>query len=326
VTFESPVVLLALVAVPFAVALYVMGGRRPARHPVHFSNYAVLADVAKTGPRWRRHLPAALLLAALGLLLVGAARPHARVQVPRGEATVVLVIDVSGSMRAEDVEPTRLAAAQDAARTFIGVLPEDFQVGVVAFSDAPEILAQPTIDRDLIERAIGSLVAEGGTAMGDALVEALGLDPRLGEDRGQGHKDGGRPLAAVVLLSDGYQTAGSVQPLEAAEQAHTQRLPVFTVALGTPEGVVEVPGPTGFPQIQRVPPDPQTMRAIADATDGEFFEAPTEDELRSIYESLGRRIGYVSERREVTAAFAGAGFVLAAAGVGLAGLWNRRFP
>jgi Ca-activated chloride channel homolog len=324
VTFESPALLLALLAVPLAAALYVMAGGRPARHPVVFSNYAVLAEVARTGPRWRRHIPAALLLAALGLLLMGAARPHALVQVPRGEATVVLVIDVSGSMRAEDVEPTRLAAAQDAASTFIGVLPEDFQVGVVAFSDAPEVLAQPTIDRDLIGRAIGSLVAEGGTAMGDALVEALGLDPRLRENRGP--EDRGRPLAAVVLLSDGYQTAGSVQPLEAAEQAHTQHLPIFTVALGTPEGVVEVPGPTGFPQIQRVPPDPQTLRSIADATGGEFFEAPTEDDLRSIYESLGRRIGYVSERREVTAAFAGAGFVLAAAGVGLAGLWNRRFP
>lgn len=323
-TFESPVILLALVAVPLAAGLYVMTGRRPARHPVHFSNYAVLAEVAKSGPRWRRHLPAALLLAALGLLLLGAARPHARVQVPRGDATVVLVMDVSGSMRAEDVEPTRLAAAQEAARTFIEVLPDDFQIGIVAFSDVPEILAQPTIDRELIERAIGSLVAEGGTAIGDALVEALGLDPRLAEDRGP--KGRGRPLAAVVLLSDGYQTAGSVQPMEAAEQADAQRLPIFTVALGTPEGIVEVPGPTGVPQIQRVPPDPETLHAMADATGGEFFEAPTEDELRSIYESLGRRIGYVSERREVTVAFAGGGFVLAAAAVGLAGLWNRRFP
>jgi Ca-activated chloride channel family protein len=322
-TFEAPALLLTLMALPVVLGLYVLAQRRHARHPVHFSNFALLSEVAKANNRWRRHVPAALMLVALGALLLGAARPHAQVQVPRGEATVVLVLDVSGSMRAEDVDPTRLAAAQEAARTFVEVLPEDFQVGVVAFSDAAEVLAQPTIDRGLIERALDSLVADGGTAIGDALVEALALDPGL--ERGE-RRAGARPLAAVVLLSDGYQTAGGVQPLEAAAQADRQGLPVFTVALGTPEGVVEVPGPNGFPQIQRVPPDPETLRGIADATDGEFFEAPTEDDLRSIYEDLGRRIGFVSERREVTAAFAAAGFVLAAVGVGLASIWSRRFP
>jgi Ca-activated chloride channel family protein len=302
VTFETPGLLLALLLIPIVVGMYVLAQKRRARHPVHFSNFAVLADAARVNNLWRRHIPAALLLVALGALLLGAARPHAQVRVPRGEATVVLVLDVSGSMRAQDVDPTRLAAAQNAARTFVDVLPEDFQVGVVSFSDAAEVLAQPSIDRELIERALGSLVADGGTAIGDALVEAL------------------------ILLSDGYQTAGGVQPLEAAAQADRQGLPVFTVALGTPEGVVEVPGPGGFPQIQRVPPDPETLQAIAEATDGEFFEAPTEDDLRSIYEDLGRRIGYTTERREVTAAFAGAGFVLATAGVGLASVWGRRFP
>ena len=322
-TFETPGLLLALLLIPIVVGMYVLAQKRRARHPVHFSNFAVLAEAARVNNLWRRHIPAALLLVALGALLLGAARPHAQVRVPRGEATVVLVLDVSGSMRAQDVDPTRLAAAQNAARTFVDVLPEDFQVGVVSFSDAAEVLAQPSIDRELIERALGSLVADGGTAIGDALVEALALDPGL--DRGE-ERAGDKPLAAVILLSDGYQTAGGVQPLEAAAQADRQGLPVFTVALGTPEGVVEVPGPGGFPQIQRVPPDPETLQAIAEATDGEFFEAPTEDDLRSIYEDLGRRIGYTTERREVTAAFAGAGFVLATAGVGLASVWGRRFP
>jgi Ca-activated chloride channel family protein len=322
-TFEAPVLLLTLIALPIVILLYVFAQKRSARHAVFFSNFRVLSEVARAEERWRRHVPAALLLVALGALLVGAARPNAMVQVPRGEATVVLVLDVSGSMRAEDVDPTRLAAAQEAARTFVDVLPEGFQVGVVSFSDAAEVLAQPTIDRDLIDRALESLVADGGTAIGDALVEALALDPGL--DRGE-RGAGDKPLAAVVLLSDGYQTAGGVQPLEAAAQADRQGLPVFTVALGTPEGVVEVPGPGGFPQIQRVPPDPETLKGIADATDGEFFEAPSEDDLRSIYENLGRRIGFESERREITVAFAGAGFLLAVVAVALASAWNRRFP
>lgn len=322
VTFEAPSVLAALFLVPTVIVLYWLWARGPVRHPVHFSNFAVLAEAAVQNRRWRRHVPPALLLSALALLLVGAARPHAQVRVPRGEATVVLVLDVSGSMRARDVEPTRLAAAQEAAHTFVDVLPEDFQVGVVAFSDLPEVLAQPTTDRRLVVGALDSLVADGGTAIGDALIEAIGLDPSLDEERTPPAK----PLAAVVLLSDGYQTTGNVEPLEAASRARSQRLPVFTIALGTPGGVVEVPGPTGFPQIQRVPPDPETLRAIASATEAEFFEAPTEDELRSIYEDLGRRLGFVSERREVTSWFAGAGFLLAAAGVGLAGAWNRRLP
>lgn len=314
-SFEAPAVLAALLLLPVTVLVARSMGQRAPRYPVLYPNVGVLRSVAAPVPRHRRVLPPALLLAALALSILGAARPHAAVRVPKEEATVVLALDRSGSMRATDVTPTRMTAAKEAARTFLSVLPPTFRVGVVAFDEVADVLIRPTDDRRAVNQAIDAIEADGGTAMGDAIAQSLSLDPAPGS--------GEEPLAAVILLSDGYNTAGSVQPLEAARRAAVGELPVYTIALGTDEGVVTVPGPFGS-QVQRVPPDPETLSAIAEVTDGEFFEAPSDDDLRSIYERLGSRVGYRTERKEITAAFAGAGALIALGGLYLSVRWGRK--
>ena len=301
----------ALVALPLAVGAYLLAQRRRVRYPVLYPNLEVLASVVAPA-RWTRHVPPALLLAALGALLLGAARPHVPVLVPRDEATVVLTMDSSGSMRATDVSPSRVDAARVAAHTFVDQLPERFRVGVVSFDDVVDVLVRPTDDRELIHRAIDGVDADGGTAIGDAIARSLALEPRSRADARR--SPGARPLAAIVLLSDGYNTAGQVDPLEAAEMARRRRLPVYTIALGTEEGVITAPAPDGT-YLRRVPPDPDTLRAIARTTNGQFFEAPDEDELRAIYEDLGSRVGFKRRQREVTVAFVGAGLVLAAGAI-----------
>jgi Ca-activated chloride channel family protein len=314
-----------LLGVPALVAAGLALGRRRKRYAVRYTNLPVLAGVMPQTPAWRRALPVVLYVAALGALVIGLARPHAEVEVPRERATIVLSIDTSGSMEATDVEPSRLRAAQDAARSFLEQLPEQFQVGLVSFSDHAEVLAQPTTDRTAVREAIASLHPLGGTAMGDALVQALELKGES-DRRGSARDRAARPLDAVLLLSDGYNTTGDVQPMEAADMARRRGTPTFTIALGTPDGVVQGQDQFGQPRLIRVPPDPETLRAIAETSGGEFFTAPTEDELSRIYEELGSRIGYVRERREVTSAFAGAAAALVALGAGLSLAWGGRLP
>ena len=267
-----------------------------------------------------------LYLLALAAMVLGLSRPHAALSVPREEATVVLVMDTSGSMEANDVRPTRLQAARSSARAFLGQLPERFQVGLVTFADRAEVLAQPTIDRVAVREAIDSLRPYGGTAMGDGLDQALRLGGRRDAGRGSGGSGGRRPLDAVLLLSDGYNTTGVLEPMEAAERARRLGVPTFTIALGTPAGVVESRDQFGRRRLVSVPPDHETLQAIAEMTGGSFFEAPTGEDLRKVYEDLGSRIGYVKDRREVTAAFAAVALVLAAAGGGLSLAWTGRLP
>jgi Ca-activated chloride channel homolog len=335
-TFASPGLLAGLLLVPLAMAAYFYAQRRRARYAVRFTNIDVLASVMSTRPPWRRHVPSALLLLGLTALLLGLARPQATVLVPRQEATVVLSLDVSGSMKASDVKPSRLSAAQSAAGAFVDQLPGEFQVGLVTFSGEAEILAQPTTDRISVSEGIDSLRASGATAMGDAIVEALGLTvppnpegkrsagPRAKKKEEQ--RKGDRPLQAILLLSDGYNTSGEIEPLDAAERAHARGIPVFTIALGTPEGVVEVPDSYGGRRLVRVPPDYETLQEIARATGGEYYYAPSDEDLRRIYDNLGSRIGLVKDRQEITFAFAAAGLLLAGAAGGLSLLWNPRFP
>jgi Ca-activated chloride channel homolog len=334
VTFTWPLALVGLIVVPLAVWAHFAARRRRVRFPVHFTNLDVLAGVVEGAPVWRRNLPAALYLLALSVLLVGFARPEATVLVPRERATVVLVMDTSGSMKATDVRPSRLEAAQAAALTFMDQLPERFQVGMVSFADEAQILTQPTVDRVAVRSAIESLSAQGATAMGDAIVEALELSgPRRGARPSPTPGSPSSPdepradeLDAVLLLSDGYNTSGEVEPMEAADRARVDGVPVFTIALGTPDGVLQAPDAFGQIRSVQVPPDYDTLRAIAEETDAEFFMAPSEEDLRSIYENLGSRIGFVKDKEEVTYAFAGAGLLLAAAGMVLSALWGARVP
>jgi Ca-activated chloride channel family protein len=332
-TFATPLVLLALPLVPLVVlALILVRRRRPVRYAVRYPALDVLAEVARRERRGR-WVPAALLLLALTVLLLGAAKPTARVPVPREEATVMLVVDVSGSMEADDVKPTRLDAARDAAGRFLDRLPARFQVGLVIFSSQAETLVPPTTDRTAIRDALASLRADGSTAMGDGLSNALdAIVAARQAGAGSGSSGGGTPdpggagsggtepgastgpPAVTLLLSDGANMAG-VDPLEQAERARDLNVPVYTIALGTADGVLQRRDALGGIRIQPVPPDPDTLARIAEATNARFFQAPTSRNLNQVYESLGSHIGFRTEEREVTVAFAAAAlFLLAAAG------------
>ncbi len=338
---QWPELLWALLLVPLALVMYILAQRRRAQYTVRFTNLDLLANVVTRSPGWRRHVPAVLYLLALAGLILALARPQAITLVPKEQATVMLVVDVSGSMNATDVQPTRLLAAQQAASTFVDELPEKFRVGVVSFSMTAQTLTRPTTDRLAVHDAIDSLHAEGGTAMGDAIDRAL--DPKRpttpstttpGAPPSQvvppstatptpGSKS--TPLV-ILLLSDGASTAGRLKPLEAAQEAHQFGVPVFTIALGTENGVVDVPDESG--QLRRipVPPDEQTLRRVAEATGGRFFKAPNSRDLKSIYHDLGSRIGFVKQKQEVTVVFAAVALLLLVAGGVLSLFWFSRFP
>ena len=323
-SFASPVALLALAVVPLTVVALLLAQRRHGRYAVRFPALDVLAQVAGQVPRWRRYLPAALFLLAVATLLVGAARPMASVPVPREEATVMLVLDTSGSMTATDVEPNRLEAARAAAARFVGKLPARFRIGVVSFSDAADTLVQPTTDRVAVAQALASLHADGATAMGDGLDVALDAIEAQGRQPGQDEASppaAEHPPAVTLLLSDGANTTGS-DPQEQAERARRLNVLVFTIALGTPGGVLNSPGG----QVRPVAPDPASLARIAATTNARSFEAATSENLSKVYEGLGSRIGFRTEQREVTVAFAAAGLVLLALTLLLRSRWVARLP
>ena len=316
-TFASPLLLLSLLVVPATLVFLVVVRKRPSRHAVAFTNVDLLADL--TGPRrGRRHwIPVALLLVALAAAAVATARPAVRLSSPVDNATIVLLVDVSGSMQAADVEPTRLDAAAAAMRTFIDRLPRHARVGLVQFSTEPEVLASPTTDHGFIRESLGYLAPEAGTAIGDGVAAAVKLVQRSLTERGVVRLPGRPVPAAIVLLSDGSQNQGFLLPLAGAAQAQAAGIKVDTIALGTPHGALFVLG-----QRQEVPPDPATMRAIARATGGSMFAARDSRGLQDIYNSLGRSVGQQSQRREITSWFAaGAALVLLGA-VGLGRAWG----
>jgi Ca-activated chloride channel family protein len=319
VSFQSPLFLLALLAVPLVVLFALLMERRTARYPVAFTNLEVLAGVVEEKRSVRRWIPLVLLLLALTLVASALARPRTNLTVPEDNATVMLVVDVSGSMRADDVEPTRLDAAITAMRLFLDRLPNRFKVGLVAFSSEAEVLSPPTSDRQVIRDALGFLQPEAGTAIGDGLdVGVRQITTSLANEGYQ--REAGKPLpAAVVLLSDGAQNRGRLQPSEAAQHARTSGIKVYTVALGTADGVVSF-GFGLFVNSIPVPPDPVTMRAIARTTGGNMYNADTASKLSSAYKTLGSSIGRRTELREITSWFLAAGAVCL-----LAALLSSRF-
>jgi Ca-activated chloride channel family protein len=304
-SFASPLMLLALAALPALAAAYARFRARPGRYSARFPGVPVLAGVVATRPRWRRHLPAAVAALALAALAIALARPHATVAVPVERASVVLVTDVSRSMLATDVEPSRLEAARGAAEAFLDGVPDELRVGAVAFSTTPLSTVSPTHDRESVQSQLASLDANGGTATGDGLAEALRLVDTEGDRR---------PPAAVILLSDGETTRGR-DPVDVARDARRQSVPIHTVALGTSAAMI----PDGTGGYLPVPPDPETMEEIARASGGESFDVDDADELDSIYERLGSQIATRPEKREITAGFAAGGMalLLAACGLGL---------
>jgi Ca-activated chloride channel family protein len=313
VSFGTPLLLFGLLLLPLLVLGYVLMQRRPGRYAVRYTNLDVLASVAASTYSWRRHVGMAVFLLALTALLVGFARPKITRMANREEATIVLVIDVSGSMSAKDVKPTRLEAAQVVVREFLHDLPKKFQVGVVSFSEQAEVLTPATDDRDLATYAINYLYPQRGTAIGDGLARGVEV-ARAASPRGPTRN---RP-AAILLLSDGSQTEGVLLPLEGAARAKSFGIPIYTIALGTPDGVVEF-NRFGTSRIIPVPPDPTTLKAIASQTGGRFYEAESVGDLREAYERLGSLVSKVERKQEVTYAFLGTGIVLllAAAAIGV---------
>jgi Ca-activated chloride channel family protein len=334
VSAEWPGLLWTLLLVPVALAAYLLAQRRRSRYIVRFTNLDLLANLVSAKPGWRRHLPPAFYLLALAALLISLARPQAIALVPKEQATVILVIDVSGSMNATDVQPTRLVSSQRAAAGFIQQLPEKFRVGIVSFASTAQTLTRPTTDRAAVYEAVASLHAEGATAMGDGIERALDVKrpptpPSTGTARPAPDppvQQGSDAPMVVLLLSDGANTQGRSQPMEAASDAKELGVPVFTIALGTDQGMVDVPDETGNLRRIPVPPDKLTLQRIAEATGARFFAAPSSRDLKEVYRELGSKIGFVKERQEITVVFAATGLLFLVAGATMSLLWFSRFP
>ena len=350
----APYLLLSLLAVPLAIVLWRLAERRRMRYAVRYTNVEVLAGVAG-GRRWRRYLPGALFLVALATLCVGLARPHVRTLVPTDNATVVLVLDVSGSMQANDVKPTRLGAAERAINLFLDRVPSRLKVGLILFAGEADVAMPPTTDHQLVRQAVadvGAYQGFGGTAIGDALATAVQLGLKSAGLKGNGSLAALRTVApsptpasslvSILFLSDGHQTRGTLQPLQGAARAKTAGIPVYTVALGTMNGRItnfpgaitggfSIPGYGGgggfrASSLFGLQPDPKTLRAIATMTGGEFFRADSAGKVKAAYSKLGSSVGRKPGRVEVTGWFLfGAAILLVLAGV-LSTRWAPKLP
>lgn len=314
-TFGDPWMLLLAVPVALLVLAYVLVQRRRRRYAVRFAALPMLQRVAGKGPGWRRHVPAGLLLTALALLALAVARPEAQVRVPRESATVVVAVDVSLSMEATDVDPTRLEAASDAATEFVEGLPESFDVAVVSFSGQVTVLAPAGSDRERAVEALGDLQLAESTAIGEGVFTSL-------QQVEQGARQSGSDSVPgqVVLLSDGTNTVGRT-PSQAAAAAVEAGVPVSTIAYGTPQGVVEVEG-----QLVPVPVDEASLADLAEQAGGTAYVARTGDELDQVYDDISSSIAWTTERREITTWVATAALLLGLLAAGLSLRWTSRLP
>lgn len=319
-TFQSPWWLLLLLG-PIAIAVaYVLVQRLRTRTTVRFTSVELLASVAPRRPGWQRHVSAVGMVAALTVLALAVAGPLTTKRVPLDRATVVLTLDTSASMMADDIAPSRLAAAQEQARSFVTDLPEGLQLGLVSFDSQARVLVAPTTDHTMLEHAIDTLQVGSGTAT------AAGISTALAQIQAQPKgEDGTTTPAAIVVMSDGSPTLadGEQSPVDAAVAAATTAkdagVPVYTIAFGTPDGTVEIQGQT-IP----VPFDPDTMAALAEAGGGRSYTAETADELRTVYDEIGRDVAYEEQPFDLTAVFAGVGLVTALLACSAALYWNQR--
>lgn len=307
--------LLTLLGVAVVAAAYVVVQASRRRYAVRFTNVALLRSIAPRGLGWRRHLAAGCFLAATALLALALARPAVDRDEPLERATVVLAIDVSLSMKATDVEPNRFAAAREAAKLFVAELPDRYNVVLVAFAGNAQVVVPATKEHQLISGAIDRLQLRESTAIGEAIfvsLDAIGAVPADGE--------GSPPPARIVLLSDGFTTAGRPND-EAATAAASASVPVTTIAFGTSEGTVEVEG-VSVP----VPVDGPALDRVAQQTSGRFYSAVTAAELRDVYRDLGSSIGHRTKAHEVTRWFVAAALLLALIAASFTVLWTPRLP
>ncbi|CAN5811373.1 VWA domain-containing protein [soil metagenome] len=298
-SYLAPERLWLLLAVIALIVAYVAMQRRRSAYAVRFTNVALLDVVAPKRPGWRRHLPAVLFLLAATTLIVAFARPARDEQVPRERATIILAIDTSLSMEATDVEPNRLAAAQDAAVAFLDIVPDTLNVGLVSFDGLASVRVPPTTDRDEVRRAVSRLELGESTAIGEGIYASLDAI-----EAAPPSPDSEPVPARIILMSDGETTVGRPDD-GAAREALEADVPVSTIAFGTDAGFVEIDGET-----VPVPVNESSLESVADITGGTFFRAVTAGELTDVYQDIGSSVGFATEQREITQWFIGIGLAL----------------
>jgi Ca-activated chloride channel family protein len=337
VSFATPAALIALVAIPVLAGLYWAEQRRRRAAAEAFAAAPLQPSVVPHQPGWRRHAPMLAVGAALALLIGAAAMPQRTVAVPVERAAIMLATDISGSMTATDVRPSRLVAAERAAQRFVDAVPARVNVGVMTFNQGAQVLQSPTRDREAVRAAIAGQQPSGTTALGDAITAATKVlrPPSASERSAQGQAappqgDARRerrarrgPPAAVVLLSDGSSTRGR-DPVEAAREARRLKVPVYTVSLGTADGTITRQRKDGTTVTEPVPPDPQALERVARASGGRAYTAQSAGELNAVYEQLGSQVGRRDEQRQITSLFAGGGLVLLLAGIAMSVRWFGR--
>jgi Ca-activated chloride channel homolog len=315
-SFAAPLVLVALLALPVLINLYMLHQRSRKKAAEAFVAPALTDSVAPRRPGWRRHVPMAIFAIALAVLIVAAARPQRSVAVSVNNAAAVLANDVSSSMAANDVAPTRLVAAARAGERFMASVPATARVGLLQFNERATVLQSPTTDRELLKSALSQLRASGHTAIGDGIVTGLHMLARLPKQNGKS------PPGAIVLLSDGTSTNGA-DPLAAARQAKAQHVPIYTVVLGTDQGTIKVHRGRRVVN-EPVPPSPQQLQQVARLSGGQAFSVADASKLNQVYAHLGAQLSHKHVKHEITASFAGGALVLLLLGSVLSLRWFGR--
>jgi Ca-activated chloride channel family protein len=315
-TFQSPLWLLALLAVAALVAVYVVLQLRRKAYAARFTNVALLGSIVPKRPGWRRHLAFGVVALGLAALVVSLAVPSSEVRVPRERATVVMAVDVSLSMQARDIEPNRFEAMQTAAKEFVDVLPERINLGLVSFAGTATTVVPPTTDRQQVRNAIDGLQLAESTAIGEAVFTSLTAIQNFQTSLGESGEEA--PPARVVLLSDGYNTVGR-DDTQAVDAAIAAGIPVSTIAFGTDYGTLDLDGET-----VPVPVDRATLENIADETGGSYSEAASAAELEQVYADLGSQIGYTTEPKDISPWFVRGGVGVLLLGALLSLFWTNR--
>ncbi len=316
-SFAAPLVLIGLLAVPVLCAWYVAEQRRRERAALAFASEPLTASVAPKRPGWRRHLPVGVLALALAMLIVAAAQPRYRATVPVKGATVMLANDISNSMKATDLQPSRLVAAKRAATSFVNGVTGQIQVGSIEFARKPTLLQSPTTNHHLVAAAVAGLKpGGGGTAIGEALELALA------SIKGAPKVAGKRPPGAIVLISDGTSNVG-VSPLAVAEEAKKQHVAVYTVSIGTAHGTIQIKR-AGHTVTAPVPVNPTELHQIAAESGGQAYRAADSQTVKNIYDRLAKKLGNTRVERSLMGVAIGLGLVLMAAAGALSLLWFGR--
>lgn len=332
--FLWPIMLWCLILVPILIVMYILAQRRRQRYALRYASLSLVKEALGRGPGWRRHVPAALFIASLAVMLFALARPASVVTLPSNEGTVILTMDVSGSMRADDLKPNRLEAAKTAARAFVNKQPQGVKIGVVSFSDNAFVVQAPTNDKEAVLRAINRLTTQRGTAIGSALLTSLDAIFEEANSEGGTYNSSTQPTptptplpkgqyepAIVVLLTDGESNRGP-RPLDVVDRLAARGVRIYTVGVGSVEGTVLSTGGRSM----RVRLDENTLKLVAEATDGTYYNASTEKDLEAIYENLSTHLVFRKQQTEVTAFFTGAAAALSLSAGILSLLWFNRLP